>query len=122
MILDPGETPPKGTVRDWLDARARGRRHRLHSSPKPARPLTWPDLQAAACGTDRRRPQPPRASPRARASPMVHPNGHRRCDRKALYAALYGGFRVDDDQPCRRALTPSPTPWIIHEARVALRP
>ena len=83
------DTPPEGTVRDWLDHRAM-QGGTAFVFPEDWSTLTWSELQTEATRT---------ASMLASAGhqkgesvAIMHPNG--RAGVIALYGALYGGFRA----------------------------
>lgn len=82
-------TPPKGTVRDWLDARALADEIAI-VFPESQSSLSWKDLRAEASalakGLAGLGVQP------GESVAIVHPNGREGVI--ALYAALYGGFRA----------------------------
>ncbi|WP_299211426.1 AMP-binding protein [uncultured Tateyamaria sp.] len=88
MILD-RNTPPKGTVKDWLDARADTGGVAI-VFPETGDALDWRTLRdearAAAEGLAGQGVAP------GESVAIVHPNG--RAGVVALYAALYGGFRA----------------------------
>ncbi|WP_299775414.1 class I adenylate-forming enzyme family protein [uncultured Tateyamaria sp.] len=88
MILD-RNTPPKGTVKDWLDARADTGGVAI-VFPETGDTLDWRTLRdearAAAEGLAGQGVAP------GESVAIVHPNG--RAGVVALYAALYGGFRA----------------------------
>jgi acyl-CoA synthetase (AMP-forming)/AMP-acid ligase II len=81
--------PPKGTVRDWLDARAKAGGIAM-TFPDTGEELSWVDLRdhAATVAAD----LTARGIAKGTSVAVVHPNGLDGA--KALYAALYGGFRV----------------------------
>lgn len=88
MKLTP-DSPPKGTVRDWVNARADAGGIAM-TFPETGATLTWPDLrdhaeQVAADLTAQ-------GIAKSESVAVVHPNGLEGV--KALFAALYGGFRV----------------------------
>ncbi|MEO0773609.1 MAG: AMP-binding protein, partial [Pseudomonadota bacterium] len=88
MKFDP-ETPPKGTLRDWIDARA-GVGGVGFVFPETGEALTWEDLRAhcAEVAGD----LTAQGIAKGESVAVMHPNGLSGV--KALYAALYGGFRV----------------------------
>jgi acyl-CoA synthetase (AMP-forming)/AMP-acid ligase II len=88
MKLDPN-TPPKGTVRDWLDARA-GQGGTAMTFPATGEELSWQDLRTHAAKTAA--DLTARGIAKGESVAVVHPNGLEGA--KALYATLYGGFRV----------------------------
>jgi acyl-CoA synthetase (AMP-forming)/AMP-acid ligase II len=88
MIFDPAH-PPKGTVRDWLDARANTDGIAV-VFPETSETLTWRILRdearhmaqkMAALGVEK-----------SESIAIIHPNG--RDGLVATYATLYGGFRA----------------------------
>ncbi|MEO0357546.1 MAG: AMP-binding protein, partial [Pseudomonadota bacterium] len=88
MIFD-AQTPPAGTVRDWLNAHAEGE-DIAFVFPETGDQLTWRDLRDTA----RSMAQGLTAlgiGP-GESVAIVHPNG--RDGVLALYATLYGGFRA----------------------------
>ena len=88
MNLSPA-APPSGTVKDWLDARAKAGGVAI-VFPQTEEVLSWSDLRddarAAARGLAALGVAP------GESVAIVHPNG--RAGVVALYAALYGGFRA----------------------------
>jgi len=88
MRLDRTE-PPKGTVRDWLDFRAQEGGIAM-TFPDTDEEISWPELRdhAAEVAGD----LTARGITKGKSVAVVHPNGLEGV--KALYAALYGGFRV----------------------------
>lgn len=88
MIFD-RQTPPQGTVRDWLDARAHAGGVAI-VFPETDEELTWSDLRdearSTAEGLTGLGVQP------GESVAIVHPNG--KSGVVALYGALYGGFRA----------------------------
>ncbi|KIC44939.1 class I adenylate-forming enzyme family protein, partial [Tateyamaria sp. ANG-S1] len=88
MTLD-RERPPRGMVRDWLDARAEAGGVAV-VFPETGEVLEWVALRdearAAACGLAGL------GVAAGESVAIVHPNG--RDGVVALYAALYGGFRA----------------------------
>lgn len=88
MILSQNK-PPEGTVRDWLDARARVG-GTAFVFPETDETLSWAELREAA----RTLAQSLTAHGIAKGESLaiIHPNG--RDGVVALYAALYGGFRA----------------------------
>ena len=82
-------TPPTGSVRNWLDARAD------HGGigfvfPETGEELSWPDLRdhAAQTAAD----LTAQGIAKGESVVVMHPNGYDGV--KALFAALYGGFRA----------------------------
>ncbi|WP_299968838.1 AMP-binding protein [uncultured Roseobacter sp.] len=88
MIFDP-ETPPQGTVRQWLDARADGDGIAV-VFPETGEALSWRDLRDTA--RDMARGLTGLGIAQGESVAIVHPNG--RAGVLAVYAALYGGFRA----------------------------
>ncbi|MEM8802292.1 MAG: class I adenylate-forming enzyme family protein, partial [Pseudomonadota bacterium] len=88
MKLHP-DRPPEGTVRDWVDARAETGGVAM-TFPETGAVLTWVELRdhAAQVAAD----LTAQGIAKGESIAVVHPNG--RDGVKALYAALYGGFRV----------------------------
>ncbi|WP_069298869.1 AMP-binding protein [Neptunicoccus sediminis] len=85
------ETPPKGTVRDWLDYRANScSGDRAYVFTDGAKPLEWGDLQKAAQDLARRLTAAGVAKGESVA--ILQPNG--RDAVISLFGALYGGFRA----------------------------
>ena len=82
-------TPPEGTVRDWLDARARAGGTAV-TFPETRGLLTWHQLRAEArqIAGD----LTARGIAKGDSAAVIHPNGREGVI--ALYAALYGGFRA----------------------------
>jgi acyl-CoA synthetase (AMP-forming)/AMP-acid ligase II len=88
MIFDPN-TPPKGTVRDWLDARAdTGGAAVVFPETKDV--LTWSDLRDTA--RDMAKGLSGLGIEKGESIAIIHPNGPDAV--LAVYAALYGGFRA----------------------------
>jgi acyl-CoA synthetase (AMP-forming)/AMP-acid ligase II len=88
MILH-HDTPPQGTVRDWLDHRAKqGGTAFVFTDDWST--LTWPQLRAEAARIASALTAAGHAKGESIA--VMHPNG--RAGVIALYAALYGGFRT----------------------------
>jgi acyl-CoA synthetase (AMP-forming)/AMP-acid ligase II len=82
-------TPPQGTLRDWIDARAE-RGGTAFVFPETEQILNWADLRdhcvmVAADLTAQ-------GIVKGESIVVMHPNGYDGV--KALFAALYGGFRV----------------------------
>ncbi len=88
MILSQ-TTPPKGTVRDWLDARAQ-QGGTAFVFPETNEALSWAELRdtakTLAQGLTAQRVE------KGESLAIIHPNG--KDGVVALYAALYGGFRA----------------------------
>ncbi|WP_299143043.1 class I adenylate-forming enzyme family protein [uncultured Tateyamaria sp.] len=82
-------TPPDGTVRDWLDARAQSGGTAI-VFPETGGTLSWQQLQAEAAriALD----LTAQGVNKGDSVAVMHPNG--RDGVIALYAALYGGFRA----------------------------
>ncbi len=83
------EAPPGGTVRDWLDARAEAGGTAI-TFPETRELLTWHGLRADAA--QMAADLTARGIAKGESVAIVHPNGLEGV--KALYAALYGGFRA----------------------------
>ncbi|MEO0567954.1 MAG: AMP-binding protein [Pseudomonadota bacterium] len=83
------EAPPSGTVRDWLDARADTGGMAM-VFPETGEVLGWEELRdhAAQVASD----LTAQSIVKGESVAVIHPNGLEGV--KALYAALYGGFRV----------------------------
>lgn len=88
MIFDP-VTPPKGTVRDWLDARASGNDTAV-VFPETGEVLTWKALREEA--HEMARGMAGQGIAKGESVAIIHPNG--RDGLVATYATLYGGFRA----------------------------
>jgi acyl-CoA synthetase (AMP-forming)/AMP-acid ligase II len=88
MILSPN-TPPTGTLRDWLDHRA-AQGGTAIVFPEDGSSLDWKTLRnnASAVAADLTK----RGIAKGESVAVVHPNG--RDGVTALFGALYGGFRV----------------------------
>ncbi len=82
-------TPPEGTVRDWLNARADAGGIAM-TFPETGETLTWADLRAASAATASELTA--QGIKKGESVAVIQPNGLEGV--KALYAALYGGFRV----------------------------
>ena len=81
--------PPGGTVRDWLDARAKDGRTAI-VFPETGDVLDWTTLRDTAARLARgMRAQ---GVTKGESVAIIHPNG--RAGVEALYAALYGGYRA----------------------------
>ncbi|MEK6217531.1 MAG: acyl--CoA ligase, partial [Boseongicola sp.] len=88
MILDPN-SPPTGTVRDWLDARAKAGGIAF-VFPETGETLSWDEVRNIAARlagslTDL-------GVAKSESVAIMHPNG--RDGVLALFAVLYGGFRA----------------------------
>ncbi|MEX0339225.1 MAG: class I adenylate-forming enzyme family protein [Arenibacterium sp.] len=81
--------PPKGTVRDWLDARAEAGGTAI-TFPETGEVLSWVDLRAHAAHVAG--DLTAQGIGRGESVAVIHPNGLEGV--KAFYAAVYGGFRV----------------------------
>ncbi len=88
MILDPA-APPKGTVRDWLDARANGDDIAV-VFPETSETLKWRGLRDEACEMAQK--MTALGIKKGESVAIIHPNG--RDGLVATYATLYGGFRA----------------------------
>ena len=88
MKLQP-DSPPEGTVRDWLNARADVSGIAM-TFPETGEELSWADLRASAAETAADLTS--QGIEKGESVAVFHPNGLEGV--KALYAALYGGFRV----------------------------
>lgn len=88
MIFDP-QSPPKGTVRDWLEARAEAGGVAV-VFPETGETLTWIDLRNAA--QDLAEGLIGLGVKSGESVAIVHPNG--KDGVIALYGALFGGFRA----------------------------
>jgi acyl-CoA synthetase (AMP-forming)/AMP-acid ligase II len=88
MKFDP-TTPPGGTLRDWLDARA-DEGGTAFVFPETGEVLAWTDLRAHAAEVAG--DLTAQGIAKGESVAVMHPNGLDGV--KALYAALYGGFRV----------------------------
>lgn len=82
-------TPPKGTVRDWLDARANGNDIAV-VFPETGETLSWRNLRDEAREIAQRIAG--RGVAKGESVAILHPNG--REGLVATYATLYGGFRA----------------------------
>ena len=87
MIFDPAH-PPKGTVRDWLDARATADGIAV-VFPETSETLTWRSLRDDA--RDMAQKMAGRGIKKGESVAIIHPNGSEGL--VATYATLYGGFR-----------------------------
>lgn len=81
--------PPQGTVRDWLDARAKAGQTAI-VFPETGEELGWTELRDTAARLARGMKDSGIAKGESVA--IMHPNG--RTGVEALYACLYGGFRA----------------------------
>ena len=83
------QTPPAGTVRDWVDSRANDG-GTAFVFPETGEILTWPDLKTHAekIASD----LTAQGISKGESVVVMHPNGLEGI--KALFSALYGGFRV----------------------------
>ena len=88
MMFDPA-VPPKGTIRDWLDARAQSGGVAV-VFPENGETLTWQALRDEARALARQLSGLGIAKGESVA--IIHPNG--REGLVATYATLYGGFRA----------------------------
>ncbi|MDW3181833.1 AMP-binding protein [Roseobacter sp.] len=88
MIFTP-EHPPRGTVRDWLAARAADGGTAI-VFPETEETLTWAALRTTA--EQMARGMYALGIAKGESVAIIHPNG--RAGIEALYAALYGGFRA----------------------------
>ena len=88
MKFDP-KSPPEGTLRDWLDARADAG-GTAFVFPETGEELAWADLRAHAVQVAA--DLTAQGSVKGESVAVMHPNGLEGV--KALYAVLYGGFRV----------------------------
>ena len=88
MIFDKA-SPPKGTIKNWLDARAEGDDIAI-IFPEAGDSLTWRDLRDTA--RDMAQGLVGLGVAQGESVAIVHPNGKRGV--LAVYAALYGGFRA----------------------------
>ncbi|MEO0371985.1 MAG: AMP-binding protein [Pseudomonadota bacterium] len=83
------KTPPKGSVRDWLDVRANAGGVGF-VFPETSETLRWEDLRTFCA--DVAGDLTARGIAKGESVAVMHPNGL--AGVKALFAALYGGFRV----------------------------
>ena len=83
------QTPPAGSVRDWVDSRANDG-GTAFVFPETGETLSWPDLQATAANIAG--DLTAQGIAKGESVVVMHPNGLEGV--KALFAALYGGFRV----------------------------
>ncbi|MGI9395085.1 MAG: AMP-binding protein, partial [Boseongicola sp.] len=88
MILD-AASPPDGTIRDWLDARAADGKTAF-VFPETGESLSWAELRDTAAGLAGGLTE--RGVAQGDSVAIMHPNG--RDGVIALFAALYGGFRA----------------------------
>ena len=82
-------SPPQGTVRSWLDARAKAGGVAIHF-PETGEDLSWDELRRDAA--DWARQLTAMGAGPSESIAIMHPNGREGVT--ALYAALYGGFRA----------------------------
>lgn len=83
------DSPPEGTIRDWLNARA-DQGGVAMTFPETGEEISWPELREFASRTAG--DLTAQGVAKGESVAVVHPNGLPGV--KALYAALYGGFRV----------------------------
>ncbi|MEL6618108.1 MAG: AMP-binding protein [Pseudomonadota bacterium] len=83
------QSPPKGSIRDWLDRRA-DRGGTAVTFPETGATLSWQDLRAHAAGVAA--DLTAQGAAKGESVAIMHPNGEEGI--KALYAVLYGGFRA----------------------------
>lgn len=83
------KTPPKGSVRDWLDARANDG-GTAFVFPETGESLTWANLKTHA--KQMAGDLTVQGIAKGESVVVMHPNGLEGI--KALFSALYGGFRV----------------------------
>ena len=83
------ETPPQGTVRDWLDDRAEVGGIAM-TFPETGQSLDWAELRENAARIAGELTG--QGIAKGESVAVMHPNGA--AGVKALYAALYGGFRA----------------------------
>lgn len=88
MMFD-AATPPEGSVKDWLDARAESNNIAI-VFPETGESLDWRDLRDAA--RDLAQGLVGLGIAQGESVAIVHPNGKEGV--LAVYAALYGGFRA----------------------------
>jgi len=88
MIFDQ-LSPPQGTIRDWLDARANESETAV-VFPETGETLTWHDLRDSA--RDIAQKMAGSGIAKGESVAIIHPNG--RDGLIATYATLYGGFRA----------------------------
>ena len=88
MRLDP-QSPPAGTVRDWLDHRAK-QDDIAYVFPDGGAALTWPALRAAAHAVAAQLTA--QGIGKGESIAILHPNGREGVI--ALFGLLYGGFRA----------------------------
>ncbi len=88
MRFDPA-SPPAGSLRDWLDARADAGGVGF-VFPETGEALTWEDLRAHAASVAA--DLTAQGIAKGESVAVMHPNGLEGI--KALFAVLYGGFRV----------------------------
>ncbi|MEM8775975.1 MAG: AMP-binding protein [Pseudomonadota bacterium] len=83
------DAPPEGTVRDWLNAHADAGGTAM-TFPETGEQLTWTVLRD--CAAELAADLTAQGIQKGESVAVIHPNGLEGV--KALYAALYGGFRV----------------------------
>ena len=83
------KSPPTGTVRDWLDARAQTGGIAM-TFPETGQDLTWGELRDAAAKIAGNLTA--QGIAKSESVAIIHPNGAEGVT--ALYGALYGGFRA----------------------------
>ena len=88
MRFDP-TTPPQGTLRDWIDARAE-RGGTAFVFPETGQSLSWPELREHCSNVAA--DLTAQGIAKGESIAVMHPNGYEGV--KALFCALYGGFRV----------------------------
>ncbi len=88
MKLDP-QQPPTGTVRDWLDVRAKSD-GTAFVFPDTGESLGWLELRDTAARMARG--MVAKGIAKGESVAVIHPNG--KAAVLAIYAALYGGFRT----------------------------
>lgn len=88
MIFD-ANSPPAGTVRDWLDARAKTDEIAF-VFPETGQQMTWHELRDGA--EQMARALTALGIAKGESVAIAHPNG--KSGVLALYATLYGGFRA----------------------------
>ncbi|MFU8778023.1 MAG: class I adenylate-forming enzyme family protein [Roseovarius sp.] len=83
------DTPPEGTLRDWIDARAEAGGAAM-SFPDEGTAIDWPELRARARSIAGLLTA--RGVARSESVAILQPNGQAAIE--ALYGVLYGGFRA----------------------------
>ncbi len=83
------DTPPEGTLRDWVDARAEAGGMAL-SFPDEGTTLDWPGLRSRARAIAALLTA--RGIAKGESVAILHPNGQAAIE--AIYGTLYGGFRA----------------------------